>query len=113
MRHDLDRREAKLKRLAELKEKQYTEDLHWLLNSERGRRFFMSQQVRGGQYNTSFTGNSVTFFNEGKRDTALKLLEDLKPLGMIGLDMWLAAQRESYINANDLIFRVEQEFKGV
>lgn len=51
--------------------KQELADLRWLMGQPQGRRFMWRVLERAGVYKTSFTGNSATFFNEGKRDMGL------------------------------------------
>ena len=41
-------------------------DIAWLLSDRRGRRFMWRVFSNAGIFRTSFTGNSETFFNEGK-----------------------------------------------
>lgn len=53
------------------------EDFKWFLSTPQGRRVCAKYIAFCGVLKTSFTGNSETFFNEGKRVVGLKLLEDL------------------------------------
>ncbi|MBF8177814.1 Bbp19 family protein [Herminiimonas contaminans] len=53
------------------------EDLRVVLSTKEGRRFYWKTLCDCGVFKSSFTGNSTTFFNEGKRDIGLKLLADL------------------------------------
>lgn len=68
-------------RAAEQKEKFTLEkeqnDLRFILSSEQGRRFVWKQLSLCGVFKTSFTGNSETFFLEGRRDIGLRLLDDI------------------------------------
>lgn len=57
--------------------RQHEEDLKWLLADPRGRRLYWNLMSDCGVFRSSFTGNSATFFNEGRRDVGLKLLADL------------------------------------
>lgn len=53
------------------------EDFKWVLSTPQGRRMVARYIGFCGVWKQSFTGNSETFFNEGKRVVGLKLLEDL------------------------------------
>jgi hypothetical protein len=52
-------------------------DVKFLLSTQQGRRYIWKHMSNAGIYNTSFTGNSTTFFNEGKRDIGLKMLAEV------------------------------------
>lgn len=52
-------------------------DMKAILETDYGRRFVWRYMGLTGIFQTSFTGNSTTFFNEGKRDIGLKLLADV------------------------------------
>ncbi len=66
---------------AEVKQKlgidQDLEDFKWVLSTPQGRRVVHRYIAYCGVFKQSFTGNSETFFNEGKRVVGLKLLDDL------------------------------------
>lgn len=66
---------------AEEKEKnerdQYLKDLKVLMSTPEGVRFFRKLMEDGKMFTTSFTGNSVTFFNEGMRNLVLKVFGDV------------------------------------
>jgi len=47
------------------------DDLKWLMSSPRGRRIAWRLLTATGLFVTSFTGNSETFFREGKRAVGL------------------------------------------
>lgn len=51
------------------------DDLKWVLADKRGRRVMASLLTMTGLYKTSFTGNSETFFREGRRDIGLQILD--------------------------------------
>jgi hypothetical protein len=57
----------------ELKTRQ-DDDLRTVMGTEQGRRFIWDLLGDAGVYRTSFTGNSETFFNEGKRQIGLAIL---------------------------------------
>lgn len=66
---------------AEQKEKlqaqQDANDLLWLTSDERGINVLRRILGRCGLFELSFTGNSTTFFNEGKRDVGLWLTDEV------------------------------------
>lgn len=64
--------EAKRVRNSEL------EDMRALVKSPAGRRAMWRIMSRCGIYQRSFTGNSETFFREGRRDVGLFILEELE-----------------------------------
>lgn len=53
------------------------EDMRFILETAQGRRFIWRQLGECGVFKSSFTGNSTTFFNEGRRDVGLKLMADV------------------------------------
>jgi len=57
--------------------KQEIEDVRFILSSAQGRRFFWRYLGECGLFQSSFTGNSETFFREGQRNVGLKLMADL------------------------------------
>lgn len=52
-------------------------DLRAVLAMREGRRYTWRQLSDCGVFRSSFTGNSTTFFNEGRRDVGLRLLADV------------------------------------
>lgn len=52
-------------------------DIKWLMASKQGRRLMRRWLGETGIYRTSFTGNSETFFREGKRAFGLYLTDEL------------------------------------
>lgn len=52
-------------------------DLVWLMSQARGRRFIWRLLSKAGVFQSSFTGNSATFFNEGRRDVGLWALASI------------------------------------
>jgi hypothetical protein len=56
---------------------QYLEDLRDILSRPSGVRFFNEFFNEGKMFCSTFTGNSQTFFNEGKRAVALKFFGDI------------------------------------
>jgi hypothetical protein len=57
--------------------KQELRDVSFLLSSVEGRRFFYRYLVMSKVFETTMTGSSYTFFNEGMRNIGLSLMADL------------------------------------
>lgn len=85
--------ESKRKRVRE----QELEDTKWILSTRQGRRFFWKLLTQCHVFETSFTGNSQTFFNEGERNVGLKLISDLNESDP---DAYLKMLKESKGDAN-------------
>lgn len=51
------------------------QDIEWLMASPRGRRLVWDLLAFTGIYRQVFTGNSETFFNDGKRVVGLRYLD--------------------------------------
>lgn len=60
-----------------LRRSQDLEDVRWLLQTPQGRRFFKRLFTEGRVFQTTFTGNSNTFFLEGHRNLALRFFGDV------------------------------------
>lgn len=56
------------------KQAQRDEDLRFIMSTKTGRRFIWTMLGDSGLYQSSFTGNSETFFKEGLRQGGLRLL---------------------------------------
>jgi len=52
-------------------------DVRFILSSAQGRRFYWRLLSSSRMFETSFTGNSTTFFNEGMRNVGLIFMGDL------------------------------------
>lgn len=52
-------------------------DVRWIVSTPQGRRFYWKYLKSCHVFETSFTGNSHTFFNEGERNVGLRLLAEL------------------------------------
>ena len=52
-------------------------DIKWLMANKQGRRIVWRLLAEAGVYRSSFTGNSETFFREGKREIGLFLLREI------------------------------------
>lgn len=53
------------------------EEIKSILSTKLGRRFIWRHMSDAGIFTSCFTGNSATFFNEGKRDVGLKILAEV------------------------------------
>ena len=52
-------------------------DLRFVMSTKQGRRFVGRLLNQAGLLERSFTGNSETFFKEGRRSVALELMSDI------------------------------------
>jgi hypothetical protein len=52
----------------------FVNNVGWLMSSPEGRRFMAGLLGRTHVFQSSFTGNSETFFREGRRDVGLQYL---------------------------------------
>lgn len=57
---------------------QYKRDLNAVLNTPEGQRVLFEVVSRCGVFQKSFTGNSETFFREGKRVIGLSVIDDIQ-----------------------------------
>jgi hypothetical protein len=69
-------------------------DWKWLLSSKQGRRIAWRLLDRAGVFRTSFTGNSETFFNEGRRDMGLFILGEIQAHSPDAFALMLTESRE-------------------
>jgi hypothetical protein len=60
-----------------LRRERELDDLRRLMDTDYGRRHVWLQLCRCKIFETSFTGNNTTFFNEGQRNIGLMLLADI------------------------------------
>lgn len=67
----------RLERAAEANRRRDIEDFKSLMKLKEGRRFIWRILAETGVYHSSFTGNSETFFKEGKRSIGLILMGEL------------------------------------
>lgn len=65
-----------------------------ILKSKEGRWFLMRLLDATGVNSSSFTGNSTTFFNEGKRQVGLELLARIQELGFDAVKLKQKAELE-------------------
>jgi hypothetical protein len=62
----------------------FESDMKWLMADKRGRRVMFDLLSRAGIYTSSFTGNSETFFREGRRSIGLEYLKEVESLAFDG-----------------------------
>lgn len=70
-------------------------DLRKLLDRPEGRRVMWWVISEAGVYRTSFTGNSTTFFNEGRRDLGLSILARISSVDNEALLSMMREQHET------------------
>lgn len=70
------------------------EALRSLLKSKEGRWFLMRLFDLTKVTQSCFTGNSHTFYNEGKRDVGLAVMRDIAALGLDGIKFKQKAELE-------------------
>ena len=87
---------ARAERIAKLKQDQIDVDLKEVLSTPTGRRCIMEILAKCGVFTLSFTGNSQTFFKEGKRSIGTELLVDIDRADD---DAWVTMQLEHRANA--------------
>ena len=69
----------------------------YMLSDARGRWFLMSLMNETFYNSTTFTGNSTSFFNEGKRAVCVNIIRQIGHLlGADGLEKRLLAEKEYY-----------------
>lgn len=96
---------ANPKQVEEAKKKEHNlssqelEDLRVVLSTVEGRRYMLGLLQRCRIYKESFTGNSHTFYNEGKRNIGLKLFGDLHKGA---LDLYQIMINEGFKNGFDI-----------
>lgn len=63
--------------------------IQYVMGDVRGRNFVWSLLDQVGIYQDSFTGNSHTFYNEGRRSVGLRLIKSLEALAPVKfIQMW-------------------------
>lgn len=65
-----------------------------LLGSESGRWFLMRMLDATKVNSMCFTGNSKTFYNEGRRDVGLGIIKSILALGLQGIELKQQAEME-------------------
>lgn len=69
-----DLTEAQLERVKRIE----ADDFRWLMEDKRGRRIMWRLLEKTRVYQSSFTGNSQTFFLEGTRNVGLMLISEIQ-----------------------------------
>ena len=82
-------KEAKLEKTKRLVE---IDDIKVVLSTRAGRRFIWKHLTGTGIFQSCFTGNSATFFNEGRREVGLKILAEVNAASP---DSYLLMMKES------------------
>lgn len=75
-RDEQEKRNATARRKAE----QYIADFQWMMDNPRGRRLMHAWLKKSGLYEKSYTGNSETYYREGRRSFGIDLLQDVNTL---------------------------------
>lgn len=77
-------------------------DIRTVLSTREGRRFVWRLLSIGSLFQTTFTGNSNTFFLEGHRNLALLILHDVQKVDFnnFGL-LWGEAVKEGLLGADE------------
>lgn len=75
------------------KRRQEVEDFKWLMAHKQGRRLMWRLLSMSGVFRTSMTGNSSTFFNEGRRDIGLQFMAEVNDHCLEAYVLMLKEQR--------------------
>lgn len=71
------------------------DSLEWLLGNKQGRWFLARLMKNEGLHASSFTGNSGTFYNEGRREVVCDIYNRIKTqMGLRGIKLLHQAQEE-------------------
>ena len=90
-----DRRQALLTEyMVKEQARRDTEALLDLLGSKRGRWFLLRMLDVTKVNSMCFTGNSKTFYNEGRRDVGLGIIKSILALGLQGIELKQQAEME-------------------
>lgn len=99
----------KIEELEQTERRRENSDLRKVLSTPEGRRFIWKMLGRAGVFRSSFTGNSHTFFNEGKREIGLGLFEDVMT---INSEMFVRMQKENTSLENNKDIEISKIKKG-
>ena len=80
----------------------------FLLNDARGRWFLARLASENFMYTGTFTGNSGSFFNEGRRSVVLKLYDDIRGVGKGYIDRLFLAEKERF----DISYEIAEWERG-
>lgn len=90
--------EERLRRRKELEQ----DDVKKILGTPEGLRFFWRLLEIAGIYRTTFTGNSNSFFNEGRRSVGLEIKADLMDVDP-DHEGRMAREHARWMTNNDLV----------
>lgn len=80
-------------------ESQWADDLRWLLDAPQGRRIVANLLARGSLDRSAFSGNSTTFYMQGRQDYVRDFVRDLRAADLAGFrrmeDEALAAEQDA------------------
>lgn len=82
------------RQVADRKRLQEIEDFKWLMAHKQGRRIMWRMLSMSGVFRSSMTGNSSTFFNEGRRDIGLQLMAEINDHSLDAYVLMLKEQKE-------------------
>ena len=88
--------------------KKEIDDFKKVLSLPEGRRIMWKILSDAGVFRTSFTGNSTTFFNEGKRDIGLLVLSGVNAAGL----KYLTQMQEEFANEQKIKTQKIGELNG-
>lgn len=78
----------------QLEKGQHAADIAWLMANEQGRRIVSRLLDLTGIESNCFTGNSTTFYNEGRRSVGVTLLSEVKAIAWSDYLAMLKEQRK-------------------
>jgi hypothetical protein len=86
---EVTRREENIHRKQRTKDQDMALAVKSVFNNKQGRKVLHHILSFCGIYQSAFTGNSTTFFNEGKREVGLRLID------MVGVDTYIKTLEEN------------------
>lgn len=90
-----ERREADQQSAQRVRKEQEASDFEWLMQDPRGRRLVRGLLAESQVDKDCFTGNSSTFYNEGKRSVGLHLEGKLKQYTLDHYCLMLKEQQDN------------------
>jgi len=85
--------QAERERLARIERANELDDIKFMMKTKQGRRFMWRLLTVGNIFRKCFTGNSQTFYNEGKREMTLEFYQDIMEASP---DQFAVAQKENW-----------------
>lgn len=89
------RREREDEDAHRLRRENELDDIAWLMSEKRGRRIMYRLLEMTAVFTSSFTGNSQTFFNEGRRAVGTTLISDISEAGLEELELKMKMERRA------------------